>query len=167
MSKIPTTVVDPEKPQSIVKAVTEIARVVDGNVEFGNPQNPYDDQDDTLAGSDVPTTHNGFLQNIKGSWVEEEIGSKWALGAAVTCYHNLNVPVAVAGLPNVRWLVFGFQHDGNGVAADTTCTVSANFQAGDTVATDSIQLRFYAAGARVVDQTHLLKVTLFFTPAVR
>jgi hypothetical protein len=162
LSKVPPILVDPEKPESIVKAVTEVTRVVDGEIEFGNPQNPYDDQSTTLAGAGTPTTHNGSVQNIKGQWVEVEVS---AADTATTCTHNLNQTVAVAGEPNVRWIVFGFEHDGN--TADAASTLSANFETGDTITADAIELRFYVGGTRVVDGDHKLKVTLFFIPAVQ
>jgi hypothetical protein len=150
---------DPTKPESLVKYLAEVQRVVDSLIEFGNPQNPFDDQSSTLADG---ATHNGSLQNIHGSWVEVEVDTA---NSSVTCTHNLNVPIAVAGEPNVRWLVFGFEHDGN--TADAASTLSVNFETGDTITTDAIDLYFHVGGTRVVDGDHKLKATLFFVPAVR
>jgi hypothetical protein len=149
----------------MVKAITDVTRVVDSEIEFGHPLNPYDDQSTTLAGAGTPTTHNGSVQNIKGQWVEVEFG---AVDTAVAFTHNLNLEVIAANEPNVRWLFTNFQHSGAGPATgclsieydDALCTVSAS----------SIQLvlraspggvRTIAAGANAV------KCTTFFTPAVR
>jgi len=117
LSKVPANIPDPEKPESIIKGVTDVTRVVDGEIEFGNPTDPRDDESTTLAGSGTPTEHNGSIQNIKGSWVEVEIGATGAqpamgLDEAVECIHNLDVPVVATDEPNVRWFVAGIQHDG-------------------------------------------------------
>jgi hypothetical protein len=146
----------------MVKAITELTRVVDRDIEFGNPQNPYDDQSTTLAGAGTPTTHNGSVQNIRGQWVEVEFS---AADTAVAFTHNLNSDVAVAGEPNVRWIVFGLEHDGN--TADAASTLSVSFETGDTITANAIQLRLYVGGTRVVDGDHKAKATLFFIPAVR
>lgn len=97
------------------------------------------------------------IGHMRGAWVHQTIS---ALGTN-TFTHNLGLPTP-AGKVNVRWLVFGWQHDGNG--AGTGDTLSVNYQGG-TVATDSIQLYVTAAGARTVDGTHQLTVDLYFVPA--
>jgi hypothetical protein len=156
---------DPNSPdfnKSVVEAISRLLRIVEGEIEIGDPQHPQDDGSATLAGSGTPTTHNGRVVNIRGSWVELNVT---AADTAVTCTHNLSIPVAVTGEPNVLWTVKRCIH--SGTAANAASTWSVNFEVGDTVGTDAIQLRFYAAGARTVNADNPLKVTLFFEPAVR
>jgi hypothetical protein len=166
MSRIPRFLVDPDKPESIVQQMEEIHRVADGDIGFGHPNDPNSIGSTTAAGA-ADVNHNGTLENITGSWVEVTFP---ALDTAVTCHHNLfrNWPdyvLPITGEPNVRWLVFGFSHDGD--TADAASTLSVNFEKLDTVAANSIQLRLYKAGARVVDGTHPVTATLFFIPAVK
>jgi hypothetical protein len=165
VSKVPVNIPDPQKPESIIKGVTDVARVVDGEIEFGHPLNPYDDQDTTLAGAGSPTTHNGSVQNIKGSWVEVEFS---AANAAVSFAHNLNVEVVAANEPNVRWLFTNFQHSGAGAATgclsleydDALCAVGTN--------TIDLVLRASPGGVRTIAAgANAVKCTVFFTPAVR
>ena len=153
-------IVDPRDPQSVVDHLYRVQRVVDGDVEFGHPQDPADPQSTTLADG---ATHNGTLLNIRGSWVEVEVA---ALDTAVTFTHNLAQPIVSASVPNVRWLHFLYEHDGTGVT-DGTAVVSCNYETGDTVGENAIALRFYAAGGRTVDGDHPLRATLFFVGAVR
>jgi hypothetical protein len=153
--------VDPKKPETLVDMIEELTLQEEGRISYGSPQNPEDLADTTLAGS-AAGAHAGTLENMEGSWVELDVETAdWP----TTCYHNLNTPVAVAGSPNVRWLVFGYQHDGN--TADVASTVSCSFEVGDIVAVNSIELRFYVGGTRVVNKDHPLKVTLFFIRAIR
>lgn len=161
MTKVPEILVDPSRPQSLVDQIKRLTRVANGLVGFGHPQDPLDDDGTTLAGASAGN-HNGTTENIQGSWVELQVET---LDAATTCHHHLAVPVVTAGEPNVRWLVFGFQHDGTGASA-TSGAPGAQFESGDTVNEDNIQLRFYAPG-RTVDGDHPLHVTLFFIPAIR
>jgi hypothetical protein len=141
-----------------------VQRVVDGEIEFGTPQDPKDPASATLANG---TTHNGTLVNLKGSWVSLVVT---ALDTLTACPHNLAVPVTVVGAtnqPNVRWLVFGYQHDGNSATA-ASC-VSCNYETGDaaSISEDSFPLRFTSSSGRVVDGDHPLRVDLFFIGAVR
>lgn len=157
---------DPKDPLSIVQQVEEVQRVADGLIEFGHPNDPEDISSTTPAGM-ASTSHNGNVQNIVGAWVEAKFT---ATNSAVLVYHNLfahdpNYAVPVSGAPNVRWLVFGFSHDGTGV--DAASALSVNFTEGDTVNANSIQLRLYAAGTRTVGAGNPVTVTLFFTPAAR
>ena len=122
--------------------LARMARTINGMIEFGN----VTDEE----------------ANIRGQWVEVAIA---AVDTATTFTHNMNIPISSAGLPNVRWLVFGFEHDGVGVT-DGTATMSLNFEAGDTVGTNAIQLRLYADGSRTVGASNKVTVTLFFTPAI-
>jgi hypothetical protein len=157
---------DPKDPNAVITQVEEIRRTLDYLVEFGNPQDPTDATSTTLAGA-AAGNHPGTLQNIFGSWVEVEVSTA---DTAVTCYHNLNMPV-ITGEPNVRWLVFGLEHDGwdGGIvgAASWDGAMSCSFQTGDTINVNDIQLRFYAVAPRVIAAAHPLKATLFFIPAIR
>lgn len=157
MSRVPRVIVDPTQPQSIVEHLGRVQRVLDGEVEFGNPQDPTDPQSTTRANG---VAHNGTVLNVRGSWFEAAVT---ALNTNVTCTHNLGLPIVSASSPNVRWLVFGWQHDGTGAGAGSS--VSAVY-VGGAVTTNSIVLRFFAAG-RTVDVIHPLTVSLFFVPAVR
>jgi hypothetical protein len=165
VSKIPSVIVDPDKPDSIVKALSEATRVVNEWIEFGNPQNPYDDQSTTLAGAGTPTTHNGEMQNIRGSWVEVEFD---AANAAEAFNHNLGLDVISADEPNVRWLFTNFRHSGAGAATgclsleydDALCAVSAN--------SIDLVLRASPGGVRTIAAgANAVKCTVFFIPAVR
>ena len=164
MSRVPTSVVDPGNPRSIVEHLANVQRVVDGSIEFGSPQDPNDPASLTLANG---TAHNGTLLNIQGSWVEVDVT---ALDTPVACRHNLEIPFVVIGgisQPNVRWQLFGFQHSGNGVGVGST--ISCNYETTDenSISEISFPLRFYATARVVGAAPDHLRVTLFFTPAVR
>ena len=164
MSRVPQSVVNPSDPKSIVEHLYRVQRVVDGRIEFGSPQDPNDPASTTAADG---VTHNGTLLNVVGSWIQLTVT---ALDTLVACPHNLGVPVTVVtstNQPNVRWLVFGFQHDGTGATA-ASC-FSCNYETGDaaSISEDSFPLRFYSSSGRTVDGDHPLLVSLFFIPAVR
>ena len=163
MARIGKTLSDPEDKLAIVDIINQIVRVLDdANIEFGDPLSPLDDSSAVLAGAGTPTTHNGRLANIRGSWVEVEVT---ALDTAFTCTHNLEIPVSVSGEPNVRWLVAAMRHDGQ--AATGTGAPSILFEEGDTITTNSIELRLYCAAPRTINGTHPLHLSLFILPAVR
>lgn len=109
--------VDPKNPQSIVDQLGEAVYVLDDKLEFGDPLDPNNPQSTTLAGGTGAGAHNGSPGNVWGSRVELEVGGAGAeLNTPITCHHNLylNEPeyaVPVAGVPNVRWFVAGWQHD--------------------------------------------------------
>ncbi len=67
---------------------------------------------------------------------------------------------------NVRWMVMGIKHDGQG--AGDASTISVSYETGDSgsITADSFPLRVYA-NSRTVDDSHPIKITLFFIPAVR
>ena len=165
MSRVPRLVVDDRQPKSIVEQLSRLLRVVDGDLGFGSPQDPTDPTSTTLANG---ASHNGTLENVKGSWVEVDVT---AADTLVNCVHNLGVPVTVVSAtnqPNVRWMVFGFQHSGTG--ANAASTLSCNYETGDaaSITENSFPLRFYVGGGRTVGaDPDDLRVTLFFTPAVR
>jgi hypothetical protein len=146
---------------------------VDGDIEFGEPQDPADPASTTLAGDmGAAGMHNGLLSNIAGSWVEVALENTGL--TTVTCTHNLydeDSPyvVPVAGQPNRRWLVFGIQHDGTASDGGTRIGVDVAFM-GDTVAVHEIDLRFNLRvdGLRpTIQEANPVLVTLFFTKATR
>jgi hypothetical protein len=166
MSRVPRVVVDDQKPKTIVEHLSRVQRVVDGDLEFGSPQDPRDPASVTLADG---ASHNGTLVNIRGSWVERKIVAS-ELGTKILLTHNLGVPVnAVSAVsqPNVRWLVFGYSHKGTGTGAGST--ISCNYDTDDAadITTDAFPLRFYAAARTVGAAPDDLRVTLFFIPVVR
>ena len=166
MSRYGQLLLDPNSPQfnkSVVEAISRILQIIEGNIEFGHPQHPQLDASVVQAGAGTPTTHNGTLSNILGSWVEILLDDATnLLNTNVTCTHNLGVTVLDAAQPNVRWLAWGWQHSGAGTGAGST--VSTVYTDG-TVTSNAIQLRFFAA-ARTVTVANPLKVTLWFIPAV-
>lgn len=118
---------------------------LDGRLTRGNPK--------------VKANHpNGALDNWRGSWVSVEVDT---LDAAVTCTHNLGVEI-VGSNPNVLWQIVSVEHDGAGASATSGAT-DAQFETGDTITTNTIELRFYSPG-RTVDGTHPLTVILWFEP---
>ncbi len=111
------------------------------------------------------TAHNGIPDNIRGSWVDAVFTAFHT--DVVTCYHNLDVPInfptSNAG-ENVRWLNFGYTHDGTGATVDSTFSlVRAKDDAYDE---NSIELRLYGVESsnRTVDADHPVTVFLFFIP---
>jgi hypothetical protein len=161
MTRIARTLQDPSNPQSLSEYLSRLQRIVDGALGFGSPQDPKDPASTTFANG---VANNGTLDNIQGAWFELSLNdSSHLLNTNITCTHNLNVQVLSAAQPNVRWLVFGWQHSGVGAGAGST--VDCIYTDG-TVTADSIGLRFFAA-ARTVTDANPLKVSLFFVPAVR
>lgn len=112
-------------------------------------------------GDPLGTDADGKLVNVEGAWVEATVTN---LAAAFTCTHGLGAPYSGgATRPNVRWLLFGVEHDGTGAGAADTVGVLR--QAGDTMTSNSIDLRAVASGGRTVSGAHPLVLTLFFTLA--
>jgi hypothetical protein len=116
MSRVPRVPVQPDNPLSVAEQQREIIETLDNRVEFGEPLDPNDVTSVVLAGGTGATAHNGIRSNILGSWVELEVE---ALDTAIACNHNLYLEQPggyttepVAGSPNVRWFVVGWQHDG-------------------------------------------------------
>lgn len=164
MSRIARTLANPEEPKSLAEYLSRVQQIVDGGLEFGSPQDPKDPASATLANG---VAHNGTLVNVAGAWFEVAVA---AADTKFDCAHNLGAPVATVAAvkqPNVRWLVFGFQHDGTG--ADAASTLSVNYETSDaaSITTESFPLRLYAAGGRTVSADHPVKLTLFFTSGVR
>jgi len=140
------------------------------NIRFGHPNDPRDETSAQLAGDlTTPNAHNGVLEDIEGSWVEIELTENDPTD--VPCNHNLylNNPeytVPVAGSPNVRWSVWGWQHDGNGYVPPVVLSVFFDSSAGGAVAANTILLTFSVSGL-TPHADHPLKVTLFFIKAVK
>lgn len=162
--RIGRTLPDPSDPKSIVEYLARSQRIIDGFIEVGSPQNPNDPASTTLADG---SAHNGTLVNMAGAWVEVDVT---AADTKFDCVHNLGAQVLVSGgnnLPNVRWQVMGFQHNGTGAIA--TSTLSVNYDSRDqaSISTTSFPLRLYVGVTRTVNGGNPVRVTLFFTPAVR
>ena len=165
--RVPRVLTDPSKPESFVEHLKQLQRVVDGNVEFGSPQDPSDPASTVLANG---TTHNGTIVNMLGSWVERDVVAS-ELGTLILFRHNLSIPYITVGgarQPNVRWLLFGFQHSGAGPTGAGS-TISCNYDTRDeaSIDEDNFPLRFYAAARTVGADPDDLRVTLFFVPVVR
>jgi hypothetical protein len=164
---------------AVAQQLDEVVRVVDSQVEFGDPQDPSNPASTNRAGDDFETpatgAHNGTVSNIAGSWVEVSLET---IGTTIKkCYHNLYLDsadtpqytVPVSGEPNCRWLPFGVMHDGTDKDDSSRMGVDISF-VGDTVAVDYIELRFnlQLAGTGVtVSEAHPVLVSLFFTQATR
>lgn len=118
MSRVRRVGIDPSRPESVVDQVNEVLFELDGKVDFGEPLDPNDHDSVTLAGDmTAEPAHNGTRSNIWGSWVELEVET---LDDPITCHHNLYLEQPggyttepVAGEPNCRWFVVGWQHDGS------------------------------------------------------
>jgi len=158
--------------QAISQQLDHLLRVVDQQIEFGEPQNPMDPTSSVRAGSSSTDTHNGTISNLAVSWVEIELTSTGVSDA--TCRHNLylSVPqytVPVTGQPNCRWQVHAVMHDGTGKDGTSTLSVDVSW-VGGTVNVNDILLRFVVAvggTALTIDGDHPVLVTLCFTRATR
>lgn len=163
MSRVPRVITNPRDPVSVVEHLYRVQRVVDGLIEFGSPQDPTDPQSATRADG---VSHNGTLVNLDGSWYTAEID---AVGRTdITCVHNLGVQ-AGTGLIPVRWLPFGWTHDGTGGGAATELDLAVWYMGG-AVTTNSIVLAVSAnvtVGALTISAVHPLRLDLLFTRAVR
>lgn len=153
---------NPRDLKDIAERVADLLRFSSA-VGFGHPGDERDPGGATLPG-DTATSHPGTLVNIEGTWVRKNVTQ---LDTAIRCYHNLDVPVAVAGEPNVNIISAWFAHDGTGVNAASTISYNFEYGGADAVNKDYIDLRFYAGGTRTVDADHPIKVTLFVVPGER
>lgn len=151
---------DPSNPNAVANWAREVADVINGQISIGEPLalNP----DPTAGGAD-PARPNGVKGHLLGSFVVVEIGTN-DLGHAnpVTCTHNLQI-VPKGGSLNVGWVIVRAEHDGTGVVAGDE-TITVNYRTGDAVGNNAIALRFYATGARTVDDFHPITVALWFFP---
>lgn len=137
--------------QDVQRAYASVAALLTAGLHVGDPTHP------------VSTTNhpNGHLQNFDCSFATVEFT---ATDTATTVTHNLNqstTGTASNTKPNVIWLVVGLKHDGTGTtgAADT---MTLEYEEGDTITADSIQLRIHAGGPRTVDGTHPVTAVLCF-----
>lgn len=156
--------------------ITEIMRVVDDQVEFGEPQDPNDPTSTTLAGvMGAAGAHNGTHSNISGSWVEISLTAAVPTIIDKDCVHNLylhdpDYTVPNTAEPNCRWLVFGIMHDGTGGDGTSYWNLDVFFEGG-TVAANELPLRFRlenAGGqAYTIGAANPVIVTLFFTRATQ
>ena len=157
--------------------IGEILRVIDDQIEFGEPQNPNDPTNTQLAGAATTTSpevtgHNGTRSNILGSWVEIELTS--AAITDVICTHNLflhdpDYVVPVTGEPNCRWLNFGVMHDGTNGDGTSVWELDVFFEGG-AVTANAITLRFRLANVGTtytIGANNQVLVTLFFIRATR
>lgn len=166
MSRIPRVIVDPKDPLSIVEHLGRVQRVVDGQLEFGSPQDPRDPNSATLAAG-AAGGHNGTVLNMAGAWVEADVT---AADTRFDCAHNLGLPVTVVtavNQPNVRWLFACFQHNGTGVNATSTLSVNYDSRDAGSITQNSFPLRLYVGGGRTVSGPNPVRVSLFFTAAIR
>ena len=169
MAKIELVTVDPDDPKAIAEAITHILQVLDGGIEFGDPIDPKDTSLTGLAGATATPPvdrHNGSLQNMGGSWVEV---STIVLDTAIAFNHNLGVPIDAGTRnldePNVRWLFTNFSHDGTG--ADANSCLTLHHEEGDSITTDTIELRLYSSSGRTVGSSNPVKISAYFIPVVR
>ena len=162
------------KPEDIPsqRQIENIIKILNSEIEFGEPQDPEDLTSTKLAGATGTGAHNGTPGNILGSWVEIQLTSTGI--TETTCNHNLyiNEPdytVPVTGQPNCRWSVWGVQHDGTAADATSFLDVGVSFLSG-TVSANAVDLRFNLTSsgtAATVDADHPVLVTLFFIRATR
>ncbi len=130
--------------EGVIRFAHTLADLFQGRLSFGEP--------DDGAG-------NPRSDNIDGLWATATFT---ALDTATTVTHNGGF--ATTGTINCRWFIGLISHDGT--AADGTSAVSIQFEDGDTVNTNDIQLRCYVAATRTVDGDHPVTADLFFVPAV-
>ena len=145
---------------TLEQRVDRLEEVINGKLGFGNAELPSETVIRGLLPGQTSTVPNGTPGNIYGSIVGQQVTANRGV---TTFYHNLGIPV-VDGL-NVRWFVIAMEHDGQGVGSNFV-TISLNFQTGDTVTENSVQLR-WAAPTRTVDAFHPLYFEVFFIPGVR
>jgi hypothetical protein len=55
----------------------------------------------------------------------------------------------------------------SGVGATGASALSINYEDGDTITADSIQLRAYSSSGRTVDAANPIRVSAFFIPVTR
>jgi hypothetical protein len=153
--------VDPTNPDSIAEWARLITALVSGQISIGEPIAPSPDPATPTALDALRP--NGVKGHMLGSFVQVSIGTG-DLDVAFTCTHNLNIPNKVAGGLNVGWVIVRAEHNGTG--AGVTSSISVNYETGDTVTANAIDLRFYA-NARTVNDANPIVFTLWFFPATR
>ena len=160
MAKLRQLRFNAQDPRSIADALTELQLVVQGQLDAGDPLDPNNDQSVVLAGDmTAAQPHNGRPGNIFGSWVEKEITTS---STAIVFDHNLEIPVINSEV-NVRWRT-NFRHSGAGLAVGA---MTLEFQDGDTVGENSIELRLRVGGTRTVNGANPVRVSVHFIPVTR
>jgi hypothetical protein len=173
VGRVSTLNLDPKNPESMAKAIKDLATAVDGGIEFGDHNRPLDPTSTDRAGdSSVSEQHNGSLINIQGSYVTVQVDTLTNGAQDITCNHNLYLDnpeyTLISGTVNVNWQVHRFTHNGTGLIPPIGLSVMYNET--KTIAVNSIELTFGVLfGAGSIDDilTNPLSVTLFFTKAVR
>jgi hypothetical protein len=159
---------NPEDPESVAQWARDVGDVVNGQLSIGEPISHDVALFPNPISHDVALFPNGVKGHMLGSFVNLVIGTG-DLDANITCTHNLNIPNKGTGTGptemNVGWVPVRWEHNGTGVAGVVE-TVSCNYEDG-AITADSIQLRFYAAAARTVNDANPLYVTLWFFPTTR
>ena len=157
MASFVPDLLDASDPASVEAWAVRVADVVNGQVSIGEP-----------ISHDTALLPNGVKGHLIGSFVTVILGQGFALDTNITCTHNLNVENKGVGTDptelNVGWVIVRAEHSGTG--AGVTSTISCNYETGDAVTANSIELRFYA-NARTVDQVDPLYITLWFFPTTR
>jgi hypothetical protein len=101
---------------------------------------------------------------------EPDLRHRWvsvifeAADTATLVTHDLNIPLRADGALAVRWQVMGFAH--NGTLANSTSTLSLNFETGDigAVTANAFPLRLYVGGTRTVNAGNPVTATLIVVP---
>ena len=145
MPKVPGGLPSPDDPDAVVEFLGEIATILDGQLGHAD----FDKGD-----SGRP---NGILDNFRESYVRVEIT---AADTAVTFSHNLDLPV-VSGSVNVVWEAVCLAHSGAGTSPGP---LSLEYQDGDSVGNNSIQLRLRSAGSRTIDASNPVRALVRFVP---
>ncbi len=129
-------------------AIGDIDLALRAGLREGDPTHPE-------GGSAHP---NGLLHNMEGSWVTV---SFTALDTATTVTHNLELDTTgtASANPNVVWRVMGIKH--SGVGATAVDSMSVNYEIGDAINTNDIELRLYSGGTRTVSGAQPATVLLW------
>lgn len=167
MSRIVRLLQDPKNPLAIAEHLSRVQTIVDGKLEFGSPQDPRDPASTTVADG---AAHNGTLQNLDGAWYSALITATGRTD--LTCIHNLfdaTLFTPTAGLIPVRWLVWGWSHNGVGGGVATELDLAVWYMGGNITATSIVLAASVnvTAGALTINGGNPLRLDLFFTRAVR
>jgi hypothetical protein len=142
---------NPEDPESVAQWARDVGDVVNGQLSIGEP-----------ISHDVALFPNGVKGHMLGSFVTHT--AIVLADNAYTFTHNLNIPNKATGGFNVGWIPVRYIHDGNTV--DAASTISVNYETGDAITANAIDLRFYFGGTRVI-AGHALTATIWFFPTTR
>lgn len=97
--------------------------------------------------------------NLAGTFVSANITGTGAVSFA----HNLDVSLQgfPSSAPNVGWVVIGLRHSGAGATADG---IVLEYQTGDSVTTNAIELRARYGGRTVASGANSIDVLVWFFP---